>query len=84
MENWSILSDNVRYVQHDERSKVPHSLDIYTLDYCQYKRLYNSLKGEKSHTLDVDFGSNPETMKSNYLDMYEGVQADVVYMNRFD
>ena len=41
MENWSILSDNVRYMQHDERSKTPHSLDINTLDYCQYKRLYN-------------------------------------------
>ena len=33
--------------------------------------------------LDVDFGSNPETMKSNYLDMYDGVHADVVYTNRF-
>ena len=44
MENWSILSDNVRYVQHDERSTTPHSLHINTLDYCQYKRLYNSLK----------------------------------------
>ena len=34
--------------------------------------------------LDVDFGINPETMKSNYLDMYEGVHADVVFTNRFD
>ena len=32
MENWSILSDNIRYVQHDERSKAPHSLDVNTLD----------------------------------------------------
>ena len=24
MENWSILSNNVRYVQHDEKSKTPH------------------------------------------------------------
>ena len=78
------MSDNVRYIQHDERSKTPHSLDINTLDYCQYKILYNSLKGEESHTLDIDFGSNPETMKSNYLDMYEGVHTDVVYTNRFD
>ena len=34
--------------------------------------------------LDVDFGSNPETMNSNYLDMYEGVHTDVVYTNIFD
>ena len=50
----------------------------------KYKRLYNSLKGEESHTLDVDFGSNPETMRSNYLDMYDGEHTDVVYTNRFD
>ena len=31
MENWSIFSDNVRYVQHDE--KTPHKLDLNTLDY---------------------------------------------------
>ena len=34
--------------------------------------------------LDVDFGSNPEIMRSNYLDMYERVHADVVYTNRCD
>ena len=34
--------------------------------------------------LDVDFGTNPETMSSNYLDMYHGVDADMVYTNRFD
>ena len=55
--------------------RTPHSLDINTLDYCQYKRLYNSLKEEESHMLDVDFGCNPETMRSNYLNMYEGVQC---------
>ena len=55
MENWSILSNNVRYVQHDEKSKTPHKLDINTLDYHQHKELYHKLKGEKSHMLDVDF-----------------------------
>ena len=42
------------------------------------------MKGEESHMLDVDFGTNLETMKSNYLDMYEGVQVDIVLINRFD
>ena len=66
MENWSILSDSVRYEQHDERSKTPHRLDIITLDYCQHIRLCCRLKGEESHMFDVDFGTNPETMRSNY------------------
>ena len=81
IENLSILSDNVKHVQHDEISKTPYSLDVNTLDYCQYRRLYNSLKGEESHLLDTDFGTNSEPMKSNYLDMYEGVHAHVVYIN---
>ena len=42
------------------------------------------MKGEKSHTLEVDFGINLETWKSNYLDMYEGVHIEMVYTNRFD
>ena len=46
--------------------------------------MYCELKGEKSHTLDVDLDINPETMKSNYLDIHEGVHADMVYTNRFD
>ena len=50
MENWSILSDNVRYVQHEEKSKTPCKLDLNTLDYCQHKELYNKLKGgEERH-----------------------------------
>ena len=81
MENWSIFSDNVRYVQHDE--KTPHKLDLNTLDYRQHKELYSKFKEEESKTLDIDFGINPETLKSNYLDMYEGVHAEMIYTNRF-
>ena len=31
MENWSIFSDNIRYVQHDDRTL--HKLNLNTLDY---------------------------------------------------
>ena len=84
MENWSVLSDNIRYVNLEQGPKTTCRLDVKTLDYQQHKRLYLNLKGEESQTLYVDFGSNPETMKSNYLDMYEGVYTDVIYTNRFD
>ena len=69
MENWSNLSDKIRYVQHDESLKTTCNLDMKTLDYHQHKRLYLNLKGDESQIIDVDFGSNPETMRSNYLDM---------------
>ena len=31
----------------------------------------------------MGFGDNPDLLKTNYLDMYEGVHADVVYSTRF-
>ena len=73
MENWSIFSDNIKYVQYDE--KTPHKLDPHTSDYCQHKELYCKLKGEENDTLDVDFGINPKTLKANFLDMYEGIYS---------
>ena len=48
------------------------------------KELYYKLKGEENETLDIDFRINPETLKSNYLDMHEGIYAEMTYTNRFD
>ena len=47
MENWSIMSDNVKYIQHDGESKTVCDLDIMTLDYRHHMKLYNKLKGEE-------------------------------------
>ena len=41
MRNWSIFSDNVRYVQHEQ--KTPPKLDIDTLVYRHHKELYFKL-----------------------------------------
>ena len=35
MRNWSIFSDNIRYIQNEQ--KTPQSLDIDTLDYRHHK-----------------------------------------------
>ena len=42
MRNWSIFSDNVRYIQCKQRT--PQNLNIDTLDYRQHKELYFKLK----------------------------------------
>ena len=42
MRNWSIFSDNIRYVQHEQ--KTPYELDNDTLDYRHHKELYFKLK----------------------------------------
>ena len=82
MRNWSIFSDNVRHIQHEQ--KTPHKLNIDTLDYRQHKELYFKLKGEERETMDVDFGIYPDILKSKYLDVYEGVYAEMVYANKFN
>ena len=45
--------------------------------------MYFKLKEEERETLDIDFGMYPDILKSRYLDMYEGVYAEMVYANKF-
>ena len=45
MRNWSVFSDNVSYVQHDQAT--PPNLNIFTLDYRDHKELYYKLKEKK-------------------------------------
>ena len=82
MRNWSIFSDNIRYIQHDQ--VTPQNLNIDTLDYREHKELYLKLKEKKGETLDVDFGLYPDITKSRYLDAYEDVYAEMVYANKFN
>ena len=76
MRNWSIFSDNIRYIQHEQ--KTPPELDIDTLDYRHHKELHFKLKEEERETLDIDFGMYPDILKSKYLDVYEGIYAEMV------
>ena len=82
MRNWSIFSDNVRYIQNEQ--KTPQSLDIDTLDYRHHKELYFKLEEEERETLEVDFRVYPDILRSKYLDVYEGVYAEMVYANKFN
>ena len=82
MKNWSIFSDNVRYVQHDQMTT--HNLNFDTLDYRNNKDLYLQLKEEQREALDVDFGLYPDVTKARYLDVYEDIYAEMVYASKFD
>ena len=82
MKNWSIFSDNIRYIQHDKITT--QNLDIDTLDYREHKDVYFQMKNEKGETLDVDFGLYPNITKARYLDIYEDIYAEMVYASKFD
>ena len=82
MRNWSIFSDNVGYVQHEQ--VTPQNLNFDSLDYRDHKDLYLKLKEEERKTLDIDFGLYPDITKARYLDVYEDIYAEIVYANKFN
>ena len=81
-ENWSIFSDNIRYIQHDK--VTTQNLNFDTLDYRNHKELYLQLKEEPLLSLDIDFGLYPDMTKARYLDIYEDVYTDMIYASKFD
>ena len=77
MKEWSILSDHVKYVTSDG-SKIFHNLNINQMNYRQEIDLYKELQEEELVSADVNFGWNPEKLKAEYLDVFEGVFAEVI------
>ena len=83
MEQWSILSDNIVYVRsvdHDVMSGV----DIKTVDYYDYRKMFKKMGKEEGQMMSIDFGESPDVLKAKYMDVYEDVFAEVVTTNRFD
>ena len=84
MEDWSMLIDHVKYVKHDDGLETFHKLNVNMLNCHQYKDLYQELKGKEILMVDEDSGNSPEKSKSEYLDVYEGLYAEIISTNRFD
>ena len=83
IEEWSILSDHVKYITHDE-SEAFQKLNIDSLNYRQNKDLYKELKEKELLDASVNFGRSPNKLKADCLDVYEGVYAEVISLDRFD
>ena len=83
MKEWSILSDHVKYVTSDG-SEIFHKLNIDQMNYRQERDLYKELQEKELVSADVDFGGSLEKLKAQYLDVYEGMYAEVISTDRFD
>ena len=83
MKEWSILSDHVKYITSD-RSKTFNKLSIDQLNYRQDIDLYRELQEKELLNANVIFGGSPHKLKSEHLDVYEGVYAEIVSSDRFD
>ena len=71
MEQWSILSNVVNYMQYDRHPKNFYNLDIKAIYQKNDMKIQN--KEEERQMLELDFGNTPEKLKGEYLDMYEGI-----------
>ena len=83
MEQWSILSNVVNCVQYEKYPKNFQSLNVSTLNKENYKRSMKP-EEEQSQKLDLDFGDTSEKLKGEYLDVYEGIQSEILSTTRFD
>ena len=75
MEQWSILSNVLNYIQYP---KTCHSLSINAVN----KHKINTK--EEGDIVELDFGVMPEVLKEEYLDVDDGIQSEVVNTTRFD
>ena len=78
MEQWSILSNLLNYVQHSKFNTMSHSLNIKPV------KRYKVKPNEEKEFREVDFGTNSQNLQDEYLDVYEGIQSDIVSSSRFD
>ena len=65
MESWSILSDHVKYVQHDESDSL-HNVNFDSLNYHVNEDIYKDLKEQEMLKTSIDFSGVSEILKSDY------------------
>ena len=73
----------INYKQHSQLNSMDHSLDIRPINKhkSQSNDSHSSLVKEFR---EVDFGKDPQNLQDEYLDVYEGIQSDIVSSNRFN
>ena len=79
IEQWSILSDVLNYVQHSRFHSMNHTLDIKAVKKYKYK-----LNTDDREFKELDFGTTPQKLQEEYMDVYEGIHSEIVSSNRFD
>ena len=76
MEQWSILSNTLNYIQYDRHPKNYHSLGISTVN--KYGKNLGTNTREERDIIELDFGPTPDILKEEYFDMYKGIQSEML------
>ena len=80
IEQWSLLNSKLNYKQCDRHPKNYHSLGISAVN--KYRK--NPCTIEERDTLELDFGQTLDILREEYLDVYEGIQSEILSTMRFD
>ena len=76
MEQCSVLTNILNYIQFDKHPKNHHSLSVSTVNKCR-KTPY--IKEEEIDMLELDFGHTPDKLNEEKLDVYEGKVRNIKY-----
>ena len=80
MEQWSIFSNILNYIQYDKYPNGYHNLGISTVNTCKN---HSDVKEERD-MIELDFGPTSNILQEEYLDVYKGIQSEIVNTTRFD
>ena len=67
MEQWSILSNVLNYVQHSRFNSMNHTLDVKAVN------RYKSKPDVNREFKKLDFSATPQKLQEEYLDTYDGI-----------
>ena len=83
MEQCSILSNVINYIQYDNNPKKFHSM---TIRHVKFNRAVKYTKGRNVNEslLEVNLVDILDRSKEKYLDRYKGVKSEIVDTTRFD
>ena len=79
MEQWSIMSNVINYVQHSRFHSMKCALDIKAVNKYKHKP-----STDVREFRELDFGTMPQKLQEECMDIYEGIQSEIVSSNRFD
>ena len=83
MEQWSILSNVINYVQYNKNPKNFHSMTIKPVN---TNRINKEMKGKSKieSLLRANLMDISDRPKEEYLDRYEGMKSEILNTTRFD
>ena len=78
MEQWSIMSNVINYLQHSRFHSMKQTLDIKAVNKYKHKPITDDRECK-----ELDFGTTPQKLQEEYMDIYEGIHSEIVSSDRF-